>query len=874
MTTALRHLSSDAWLLFATRFIRLFAYGALSVVLVLYLVGLGLTETDTGLLLTSTLLGDTLVSLYLTTQADRIGRRRMLIVGAALMTGAGIAFAFTSQMWLLVIAGTIGVISPSGQEVGPFLPIEQAALSQVVPNRVRTEVFAWYTLAGSVATALGALAAGYLTHALQTSWAPVDSYRAVVVGYACVGVALALVASRVSPRAEAERSAEPAVDRPGFARLSGIERSRRVVWRLSALFALDSCGGGFVVQSFAAYWFYLRFGVDPRTLGTLFFAANVFAGLSALVASRLAGRIGLLNTMVVTHLPSNVLLILIPLMPTLSLAALMLLLRFSISQMDVPTRQSYTMAVVPPEERSAASGITGVARTTGAALSPLFAGLLFSRPSLINVPFFIAGALKIAYDLLLFRAFRSVKPPAQTPPSPPPPSFTAAQAESGRAAYETNCSGCHLRDLQGGFEAPQLAGANFLNQWGDKSIAELHGYLMASMPPTSPGSTGTETMTAIVAYILQANGARAGSQALTPQSAGTIRSAAGRAGTAAPTPSTPTARTPATSTFRKGLSVAGRVKNFVPVTDDMLRRPDPADWLMFRGNYQAWSYSPLKEITTANVADLELAWVWAMAEGGTQQSHPLVHDGVLYLLNPHNIVQAIDAKTGTLIWEQRAGPEQRAGQRGSRSLSIAGDKILFPGSDARMVALDARTGQLLWETRVGFPDKGHFATSGSIVINGKVLQGLSGCERFTGDGCWISAVAHVLGNGAGQAVGAGQPRTDRSRSRAVHGIDARVESRHGQAVVVLPTRARRVAGPGRSVRARARRHRRRESALHGGQTRNPVEAGSPNRQVPRPRRDRLSERLGQDRSEDRHARISLRYHGDANWDVDAGLSQH
>ena len=183
--------------------------------------------------------------------------------------------------------------------------------------------------------------------------------------------------------------------------------------KLSALFAIDSFGGGFVVQSFAAYWFYLRYGVDPRTLGTLFFAANVFAGLSALVASRLANRIGLVNTMVATHLPSNVLLMLIPLMPTLPLATLMLLLRFSISQMDVPTRQSYTMAVVAPEERAAASGITGVARTTGAALSPLFAGLLFSRPSLMNVPFYIAGLLKIVYDLLLFRAFRSLRPPEE-----------------------------------------------------------------------------------------------------------------------------------------------------------------------------------------------------------------------------------------------------------------------------------------------------------------------------------------------------------------------------------------------------------------------------------------------------------------------------
>ena len=405
MPIALRALTPDGWLLFATRFIRLFAYGGLSVVLVLYLVSVGLTESDVGLLLTATLLGDTLISLYLTTRADRIGRRRTLIVGAGLMAAAGLAFGLTAHFWLLVTAGTIGVISPSGQEVGPFVAIEQAALSQVVAARVRTEVFAWYTLAGSVATALGALAAGMLTHTLQASWAAVDSYRAIVVAYACIGVLLMLLFRRVTPASEVATTGNT---------LTGIRRSRQVVLKLSALFALDSFGGGFVVQSFAAYWFYLRFGVDPQTLGMLFFAANVLAGISALFASRLANRIGLVNTMVVTHLPSNVLLILIPFMPTLTLAALMLLVRFSISQMDVPARQSYVMAVVDPHERSAASGITGVARTTGAALSPLFAGLLFAQPSLISVPFLIAGTLKIVYDLLLFRAFRAVKPPEET----------------------------------------------------------------------------------------------------------------------------------------------------------------------------------------------------------------------------------------------------------------------------------------------------------------------------------------------------------------------------------------------------------------------------------------------------------------------------
>jgi predicted MFS family arabinose efflux permease len=194
----------------------------------------------------------------------------------------------------------------------------------------------------------------------------------------------------------------------------GISRSRHVVAKLASLFALDSFAGGFVVQSFAAYWFYLRFGVDPATLGVIFFWANIFAGISALLASRLASRFGLINIMVVTHLPSNILLILVPLMPNLRLAVLVLLVRFSISQMDVPTRQSYTMAVVSAEERSAAAGITGVARTTGAAISPLFVGLMFARPSLINAPFFIAGTLKIIYDLLLYREFVGLRPPEET----------------------------------------------------------------------------------------------------------------------------------------------------------------------------------------------------------------------------------------------------------------------------------------------------------------------------------------------------------------------------------------------------------------------------------------------------------------------------
>jgi MFS family permease len=410
---SLRTLPRDGMVLFLSRFMRLFAYGALSVVLVFYLVSLGLSEAQIGVLLTLTLAGDIAISLLLTTRADRFGRRRMLVVGAMLMAGAGIAFASTRNLFFLIIAGTIGVISPSGHEVGPFLSIEQAALSHVVSARSRTEVFAWYTLAGSVATALGALCGGTAASIVQKTWLSASgSYRVVVLLYAGLGIALALLFTRLSSATEVGTSATTATGVSAKAFL-GVGHSRSIVLKLSSLFALDSFGGGFVVQSFAAYWFYLRFGVAPAKLGVIFFWANVLAGISALLASRLATRIGLVRTMVVTHLPSNVLLILVPLMPNLTLAVLVLLVRFSISQMDVPTRQSYTMAVVRPEERAAAGGITGVARTAGAAISPIFAGLLFSRPALIDVPFFIAGTLKIAYDLVVYNQFASVQPPEE-----------------------------------------------------------------------------------------------------------------------------------------------------------------------------------------------------------------------------------------------------------------------------------------------------------------------------------------------------------------------------------------------------------------------------------------------------------------------------
>ncbi|MBW7883743.1 MAG: MFS transporter [Caldilineaceae bacterium] len=411
-----RALTRDGWLLFGSRSLRLFAYGALSVVLVLYLVQAGLDEARIGLLLSLTLLGDTLVSLWLTTRADRWGRRRTLLVGAVLMALAGVVFALTDNFLLLVVAAIIGVISPSGGEIGPFLAVEQAALSQTTPGSRRTGIFAWYNLAGSLATASGALAGGWLAQALQNSGTDaLTSYRVVLSGYVLVAAALALLSTRMSPAVETSRSHQAAASPIEPRRWLGLHRSRGIVLQLSALFAVDAFAGGFIVQSWVAYWFALRFGIEPALLGALFFGTNLLAGISALAAARVAARFGLINTMVWTHLPSNVLLMLVPLMPTLPLAVTLLLVRSSISQMDVPTRQSYTMAVVEADERSAAAGVTGVARTVGASVAPALTGLLMSNPVLVSLPFFFAGGLKILYDLTLYRLFRQVRPPEEQP---------------------------------------------------------------------------------------------------------------------------------------------------------------------------------------------------------------------------------------------------------------------------------------------------------------------------------------------------------------------------------------------------------------------------------------------------------------------------
>lgn len=408
---ALQTLTRDGHTLIATRVVRLFAYGWLAVVLALYLAALGLSEPQIGLVLSLTLAGDAVLALWVATVADRLGRRRMLLASAGLMLGAGLIFSLTDHLIVLVGAAIVGTLSPSGGEVGPAGAIEQAALPYTAPDADRTAVFAWYNLAGSLATALGALTGGLVAQVLQNSgWAPLTSYQVVLLGYAALGLSLLLLARRLSPAIEAPayRAADRSTPRP----VLGLERSRGLVLHLAGLFALDAFAGGLIVQSLMAYWFSVRFGADPAQLGAIFFGANLFAGLSALAAARIATRVGLLNTMVWTHLPSNVLLMCIPLMPTLPLAIALLLARSSISQMDLPTRQSYLAAVVDPNERAAAAGVTTTARTAASATAPLVSGALLGLGALA-APFLLAGALKIVYDLALYRAFRGIKPPEE-----------------------------------------------------------------------------------------------------------------------------------------------------------------------------------------------------------------------------------------------------------------------------------------------------------------------------------------------------------------------------------------------------------------------------------------------------------------------------
>jgi len=401
----LRWVTPDGRRLLLARVLRTFAYGYLSVVLGVYLDRLGLDPTRIGTVLTSAIAGSAVMTVAWSVFADRYGRRRTISTMAVLMAIGGLAFAMTDSIAILVLAGFTGTISATNSEVGVFQTVDQAMLPQTAPDARRTWLFTVYNTLAMFGGAIGALFAASVGIFERLGLTGADAYRPLFVLYALVGLANLALFAGLTDKLELTRV-------EGERRSLGIHRSRRTVAKLAALFSIDAFAGGLVVQSLVAYWFYIRWGLDPGQLAVLFFAVNVLSGLSLLAAGWLAARFGLLNTMVFTHLPSNLLLVLVPVMPTAALAVAIFLLRMSISQMDVPTRQSYTMAVVDPDERAATAGLTNVARTASSAFSPLVTGVAFAAGS-FALPFFLAGALKIAYDGLVYVTFRGVRPPEE-----------------------------------------------------------------------------------------------------------------------------------------------------------------------------------------------------------------------------------------------------------------------------------------------------------------------------------------------------------------------------------------------------------------------------------------------------------------------------
>jgi len=398
-------LSIDGKKLLVTRVLRTFAYGYLATSLGLYLDRLGLGPTEIGVVFTAAIAGSALMTVFWSIMADRYGRRRTVATMALLMALGGIVFALTSSFIVLILAAFTGTISATSSEVGVFQTVEQAVLPQTAPNEKRTWLFSIYNTIANIAGAFGSLFAASVGFFASLGLQGADAYRPLFVLYALIGLANLVIFLTLSDKVELARV-------EGQRRFIGIHRSTGTVAKLSALFGIDAFAGGLVVQSFVAYWLYLRWGMQISDLAVVFFWVGILSGLSLLAAGWLAERIGLLNTMVFTHLPSNILLLLVPLAPSAGLAVAFFLLRMSISQMDVPTRQSYTMAVVDPDERTATAGITNVARTTASAISPTVTGMAFSAAAL-GLPFFLAAGLKIVYDALVYLTFRNIHPPEE-----------------------------------------------------------------------------------------------------------------------------------------------------------------------------------------------------------------------------------------------------------------------------------------------------------------------------------------------------------------------------------------------------------------------------------------------------------------------------
>jgi MFS family permease len=405
MDLSIPWLSKDGKLLLTARILRTFGYGFLSVVLAIYLKLLGFNDILIGLLLGATLVNSVVFTLIASIFADKIGRRKTLSVYAILMSASGTVFVLTENYFALFLAALIGTINVTGSETGAFLSIEQAMLPQTVTDsKKRNTIFALYNMVGMLAMSAGILVSSLASYLEQYGLNQVESIKSLFVFYSILGIGVMLTYFMLTKEIEAKRNGL----KPLKMNLS--PKSRNIITKLSGLFAIDSFAGGFVLQSIVSLWFFTKFGADLITLSYVFSIGGVLTASSFIVAAKIADRIGLVNTMVFTHIPSNVLLILVGLAPTLPLAIGFYLARMALSQMDVPTRQSYIVAVVNEDERTAAAGITNISRNIAQSVSPTVTGYILQSFSYLAAPFVLGGLLKIIYDVSLYFNFRNTKP--------------------------------------------------------------------------------------------------------------------------------------------------------------------------------------------------------------------------------------------------------------------------------------------------------------------------------------------------------------------------------------------------------------------------------------------------------------------------------
>ncbi|HEY4680675.1 MAG TPA: MFS transporter [Nitrosarchaeum sp.] len=402
----LNWLTKDGKLLISARTIRTFSYGFLSMILAIYLNLIGFDELLIGFILSATLVNSIIFNLFSSFFADRIGRKKILIIYASLMAVSGGVFFTTENYFALIIAAFIGTINVTGSETGAFLSLEQAILPQTVKNiKKRNTVFALYNIIGTLAMAGGILLSS-LPQVMQENFgfSTIDSFKPLFLIYILAGIAVALIYFFFSKEIEVKKTLDPKTFSSNLS-----PKSKQIILKMSSLFALDSFAGGFVIQSLVAFWFFTKFGVDLTTLSIIFSVAGVLTAVSFFFAAKIADHIGLINTMVFTHIPSNILLILVAIAPTFHIALVLYLARMSLSQMDVPTRQAYIVVVVEENERTAAAGITNTSRNIAQSISPSITGAII-HSMWFSAPFVIGGLLKIIYDVGIYANFRKTKP--------------------------------------------------------------------------------------------------------------------------------------------------------------------------------------------------------------------------------------------------------------------------------------------------------------------------------------------------------------------------------------------------------------------------------------------------------------------------------